>query len=185
MNRIVGRRPAPSETPSEYQQALIAKLDGDCVLQLLESQLFTLCELASNVCPEQVDKIHAPYGWTIRQVVEHCADAERVFGYRILRFAAGDTTPLAGWDENTYADRRFGLGNFGHLVSEMGSLRQANLLLLRRITPKAWNSSGTADNQTVSVRGLAWLAAAHLDHHMRIVAKRCEVELPTRPIDAH
>jgi hypothetical protein len=94
----------------------------------------------------------------------------------MLRFAAGDSTPLPGWDENAFADSRFGLGIFGNLVGELGLLRQANLALLRRIIPPAWDRLGQADGQTVTVRSLAWIAAGHLAHHLKIVENRCGIE---------
>ncbi|TWU45350.1 DinB superfamily protein [Novipirellula aureliae] len=178
MDRIASRRPLPSEIASPYQQGLIDRVRGDCVIEQMEAQLFTICELASSVCVEQVDKLHSPYTWTIRQVFEHCADAERVFGYRIMRFAAGDSTELVGWDENVYADSRFGLGPFGQLVNELGVLRQANVHLLRRLVPQAWDRLGVADGKRTSVRAIAWLATGHLDHHLSIVAKRCGLALP-------
>ena len=112
MNRTASRRPEANEYTSEYHKKLIDQVAGDCVLSVLESQLLWLSELASHLGTEQVDKIHAPYGWTLRQVLEHCADAERVFGYRMLRLAAGDETSLPAWNENDYADSRFGLGTF-------------------------------------------------------------------------
>jgi len=180
MNRNVSRRPMPSEISSAYQQELIDRVLGECVIEQMESQLFTICEMASSICAEQVDKIHSPYTWTIRQVFEHCANAERVFGYRIMRFAAGDATELVGWDENAYAESRFGLGPFGHLVGELGALRQANVYLLRRLVPRAWDRLGVADGKRLSVRAIAWLATGHLDHHLSIVAKRCGLELAVR-----
>jgi hypothetical protein len=144
------------------------------VLEVLQDQRAWLQQVASAVKPEQIDQIHAPYGWTIRQVFAHCADAERVFGYRMLRFAAGDATELPGWDENLYADSRFGLGEFPHLVSELELLRQTNLLLLRRLEPACWDRSGVAEGKRLSVRALAWLTAGHLRHHLLIVQKRLQ-----------
>lgn len=181
MNRIASRRPNTAEFTSEYHQQLIDQVQGDCVLTVMDQQLFWLCELASSLSTEQVDKIHPPYGWTVRQVFEHCADAERVFGYRMLRLAAGDETPLPGWDENAYAASRFGLGIFGQLVSEIGSLRKANLLLLRRIVPQAWERSAQIDGGRISVRAIAWVAAGHLQHHLQIVEQRCGVQVPRTP----
>lgn len=154
---------------------LIRQVDGDCVLSILDSQMVWLCELASHLSTEQIDKIHPPYGWTIRQVVEHCADAERVLGYRMLRIAAGDTTSLPGWNENQYAESRFGLGPFAALVTELGQLRQANLCLLRRIVPLAWNRAAEVDGSRINVRSLAWVAAGHLQHHLRIIENRCGI----------
>lgn len=180
MKRIASRRPSNQESCSEYQQQLIDLVQEDCVLQALDGDLFWLCELSSHISTEQVDKIHAPYQWTIRQVFEHCADAERVFGYRMLRLAAADNTALPGWDENTYADRRFGLGNFGSLVTELGMLRQVNLLLLRRIQPQCWDHTAEVDGSSLSLRSIAWITAGHLKHHLAIVESRCGIQVSRR-----
>ena len=166
---------------AEYHAALIDKPEGDCAIEALHDQSYWICELASSISVEQIDRIHQPYGWTIRQVFEHCANAERVFGYRMMRFAAGDATDLPGWDENAYADSRFGLGNFVHLVTELGALRQANVMMLRRLTPSAWDRGGIADGQRVTVRALAWIAAGHIHHHFEIVESRCGISVDRAP----
>lgn len=173
MNRNASRRPDPAEFKSEYHGQMIRQVEGDCILKIMDRQMFWLCELASHLSTEQIDKLHPPYGWTIRQVIEHCADAERVFGYRMLRIAAGDTTSLPGWNENDYANSRFGLGTFAGLVGELGYLRQANLSLLRRIVPRAWDRAAEVDGGRITVRSIAWVAAGHLQHHLRIVEQRC------------
>ena len=178
MTRIVSRRPANEEVSADYHQKLIDLVDGECVMKVLNDQLYWLCELASSISIEQLEKIHSPYQWTIRQVFDHCACAERVFGYRMMRFAAGDSTELPGWDENAYADARFGLGNFTHLVTELGDLRKSNLMLLRRINPATWDHCGVADDATLSTRAVAWVAAGHLQHHFDIVEQRCQVSVP-------
>lgn len=97
MSTFASRRPERDELSSDYHRGLIAKVQDDCVITAMEKQQYWLCELASSLSTAQVDMIHKPYGWTIRQVMEHCANAERVFGYRMLRFAAGDATELPGW----------------------------------------------------------------------------------------
>jgi hypothetical protein len=168
----ISRRCDSSEITADYHRTLIDATPGDCVLVVLSEQMNWLTDLASSVSADQVDQVHSPSRWTIRQVIEHCADAERIFGYRMLRFAAGDPTELPGWDENFYADRRFGLGNFDKLVVEIGQLRQSNLLLLRRISPRCWDQSGIAEGNRLSVRALAWLTAGHLRHHLEIVEQR-------------
>ncbi|TWU50994.1 DinB superfamily protein [Rubripirellula tenax] len=186
MNRIASRRPetlefSESAESSVYQRGLADRVEGACALEALEKQLFWLCELASHLSTEQVDKIHLPYHWTIRQVFEHCADAERVFGYRMLRIAAGDPTPLPSWDENAYADSRFGLGTFTNLVNEVAMLRQSNLLLLRRIEPKAWDRSVKVNGNRMTVRAIAWVTAGHLHHHFEIVEARCGMTVQRAP----
>lgn len=177
--RSVGRRPTASELRddpawgSAYHRELIRRVPGDCVLEVLQGQLFWLCELSGHLSTEQVDRVHPPYGWTIRQVFEHVADAERVFGERMMRIASGDPLDLPNWDENACAASRFGLGGFGHLVSEIAVLRQANLLLLRRVVPKAWDRVGKVNGQPLSLRAAAWFTAGHLLHHFEIVEGRC------------
>ncbi|MGI9470008.1 MAG: DinB family protein [Rubripirellula sp.] len=173
MTRIASRRPGSGEFSAEYHKKLIDLVPGECLMEVFEDQLYWTCELASHLSTEQIDKIHPPYEWTIRQVVEHCVDAERVFGYRMLRISAGDETSLPGWDENAYADSRFGLGNFSGLVAELGFLRQANLQLLRRIVPRAWDRAAEVDGGRMTVRGIGWIAAGHLHHHFSIIEKRC------------
>ena len=169
------RRPSDQDLSIDYHRGLADRVTGDCVLEALRGQLWWMCELGGCLSSELVDKVHSPYTWTIRQVIEHCADAERVFGDRMMRISAGDVTDLQPWDENAYADARFGLGNIGHLISELGALRQANLLLLQRIKPVAWNRVGCVDGNLITPRGIAWIAAGHLHHHFEIIEKRCGV----------
>jgi hypothetical protein len=176
------RRPASEELPLDYHRELVARVEGDCVLEVLRGQLWWMCELGGCLSSELVDKIHSPYGWTVRQVVEHCVDAERIFGDRMLRIAAGDDTDLPNWDENAYAALRFGLGNLGHLISELGYLRQANLMLLQRIKPTAWNRVGRVNGQSITPRGIAWIAAGHLHHHFEIIEERCGISPARKPV---
>ena len=181
MTKKASRRPSPREYPSDRHGEWIAAVPGDCAIAALDSQKPWIQELSSHLSTEQIDKLHPPYGWTVRQVFEHCADAERVFGYRMMWFAAGEPGDLHDWDENISADSRFGLGNFGHLVDELAALREANLLLLRRLVPAAWDRTGTIGGASITVRALAWLTAGHLQHHFAIVEKRCGLE-PSPPL---
>ncbi len=172
MQSLPSRRCAPEETTSDYHRELIDATPGDDVLMVLCEQISRLVDLAGSVSTDQVDTVHPPYGWTIRQVLAHCAEAERVFGYRMLRIAAGDPSELADWDENAYADARYGLGNFDQMVMEISHLREANLILLKRLNPPCWDRVGTVGGHRMSVRAIAWLTAGHLRHHLQIVAQR-------------
>lgn len=177
MSRIASRRPTDAELSSEAHRMLVERLEGDCVLRLLTEQMHWLCELASHLSTEQIDKVHRPYSWTVRQVFEHCVDVERFYGTALLQLAAGDTSPLRAFDHEAYADSRFGLGNFSGLVTEWGQVRQSNLSLLRRIVPLAWDRQGTIDEQMVTTRSVAWIIAGHLDHHLSIVEERCKLKI--------
>jgi len=177
MTRIASRRPNDTELSFEGHQLLVQRLHGECVLRLLTEQMYWLCELASHLSTEQIDKIHRPYSWTVRQVFEHCVNVERFYGACLLHLAAGDMSPMKGFDHNAYADSRFGLGNFSGLVTEWGYLRQSNVALLRRIVPLAWDHQGTIDEHMVTTRSVAWLIAGHLDHHLAIVEERCKLSI--------
>lgn len=186
-SKLASRRPTAEELAGDQHwgnadhREWIGRVPGRCAIETLESQLHWLGELAGSLCAELVDRVHPPYRWTVRQVFEHCADAERVFGERMLRVAAGDATDLPSWDENAYAASRFGLGNFGHLVDEIAALRQANVLLLRRVVPRAWDRVGRVSGQPLSLRALAWITAGHLHHHFEIVEQRCDVSVQRVP----
>lgn len=173
MSRLASRRPDSSEYDFDYYGELIGRVEGDCIVEILNGQLYWLCELAGSISTEQVDRVHAPYRWTIRQVFEHCANAERMYGYRMMCLADGSQPNLPAWDENVSAESRFGLGNFSRLISEWADLRKANLAMLQRLTPRAWDGVGIVSGNRASVRTIAWLAAGHMLHHLEIVEKRC------------
>ncbi|ELP30946.1 DinB family protein [Rhodopirellula baltica] len=180
-SRSKSRRPGDDELSLAYHRELVSRVPGQCVLQAMDDQLHWVCELAGSLSAEQIDKVHKPYTWTIRQVVEHCVDAERIGGDRMLRIAAGDQGNQPAWDENAYAAARFGLGNMRELISELGFCRQANTTLLRRINPRAWDNVGTVDGNRISVRGMAWVTAGHLLHHLEIIEQRCDVHVSRGP----
>ncbi len=175
MNRTANRRPESNEHSSPYHAELIGRVTGTCAIAVLNEQLTWIDDLARSISTEQVDRVHPPYAWTIRQVFEHCADAERMYGYRIMCLADGSQPTLPEWDENVSADSRFGLGNFSALAEEWRDLRKANLGILKRLIPIAWDAAGTVAGNHATVRSLAWLAAGHLVHHLEIVEKRCGV----------
>lgn len=181
MKRTASRRPDADEYTLDHDRDLVNACEGECAIQVASGQLYWVDQLGTNLCTEQVDKMHPQFGWTIRQVFEHCADAERVYGYRMLRIAAGDTTSLAGWDQNAYAEGRFGLGNFTGLIQEIVALRQANLLLLRRIVPAAWDRATVISGGRITLRAVAWLTSAHLHHHLQIVEQRCGLSVQRTP----
>lgn len=164
-------RPAAAEH-SEYHQTLISLVTGD-LLETLQQQIDSIPQFVKSIPAEASDVVHAPYGWTVRQVVEHCIDAERVFGYRVLRFSTGEIVELPGWDENFYATSNYGPNaDLAALADEYVAVRQANLLLIKRLNESAWDNSGVADGNPYSVRSIAWLMAGHWIHHETILRSR-------------
>ncbi len=178
--RRIDRRCTELELPRP-QADWVARLSGDFIRDELESQLYWVCELPGCLAASQLDCVHPPYRWTIRQVFEHCVDTERFLAAAITRTAAGEDVALPDWDHEAYAAARFGLGNMRDLVSELGYLRLAMVHQLRRMRPPAWDRTALFLGQPISVRGLAWTAAGHLHHHFEIVERRCGVRAARTP----
>ena len=181
MKPPASRRPDRGEYEHEYHHQLITKVSGECVIEVLQNQLYWICELASHLSTDQVDRVHPPYQWTVRQVVEHVANSERLFGCRVMLLADGSEPNLPGWDENVSADSRFGLGNFSRLVTELGELRKSSIGILTRLKPSVWDCPGIVEGNRVNVRTLAWIMAGHLQHHFEIVEKRCGITAIRQP----
>jgi hypothetical protein len=116
---------------------------------------------------------HAPYTWTIKQVVGHITDCERVFAHRALWIARNNTTPLSGFDETEFmAAANFDRQPIPELVEEFEHVRKSHLLLFKHLTPEAWLRRGTVCEHAATVRAFAWAIAGHAKHHLDILHKR-------------
>jgi hypothetical protein len=168
-------RPTPSEYApfyAGYIAAISALGDGD-ILETLERQIEEIRQLASATPAERETFRYGEGKWSVREVVGHMIDGERVFSYRALRFSRGDQTPLPGFEENQYvAASTFDRRPISSLVDELVLLRQANLALLRGFAPEDWTRTGIASGKPVSVRALAFIMAGHVRHHMNILRDR-------------
>jgi hypothetical protein len=166
------QRPSSTEF-APYYSKYVALVPEDNVLPVLEKQLEEMLAFLRPVPEEQGNVRHPPYTWSIKQVVGHLTDSERVFGYRALRFSRGDATPLPGFDENEYArgaeSDRCPLRD---LVSEFEFVRRSHLWLFRNLPDAAWTRSGEANGNPISVRALAYVLAGHVRHHLAILRQR-------------
>lgn len=171
------QRPGENECFDFHRDYVALVPDGD-IRATLQTQLESIPAFIRSLPTSELETVHAPYGWKLRTVVEHCCDAERVFGYRILRFATGDKTDLPGWDENHYAACGYGdAQGTEELAVEFEALRRSNLQLLSRLRDSAYDEIGLADGRGVSVRTLTWLMAGHWIHHEAIMRKRLGMAL--------
>jgi hypothetical protein len=117
--------------------------------------------------------------WSVKEVVGHIGDAERVFSYRALRIARGDVTPLAAFDENAYvAAAAFDRRPLGDLVDDFETVRRQTLSLLAGLDAEAWERTGTASGHTISVRALFHICAGHARHHLRLLGSRYDLPVP-------
>jgi uncharacterized damage-inducible protein DinB len=165
-------RPGGDEYAPFYAGYIAGVPEGG-LLEFLDHQLNTLMTLFTELSEAQGDHAYAPGKWTIKDVIQHVTDAERVFAYRLLRIARGDTTPLPGFDENAYAaESGASRRTVADLAAEFATVRRATQSLLRSLTPDTAARRGTASGATVSVRALAWMIAGHANHHLEILRER-------------
>ena len=165
-------RPDPGEH-DEYYTRYIAKVpDGD-LLSMLEAQGRETAGVLRGVPEARGDFAYAPGKWTLKEVVGHVSDAERVFSYRALRIARGDQTPLASFDQETWTPQSGATARtLADLVDELEAVRRATLALLAHLPAEAPLRRGTASGKGVSVRALAWIIAGHERHHLGIIRER-------------
>ena len=122
------------------------------------------------------EKLHYRYQegkWTIKELVQHIIDAERVLSYRALRFSRNDTTDLPGFDEDWYVDSSYGNErNFDTLLNEFFHLRASNIAMFESFTPKTLQLKGTINGSDMSVRALGFIIAGHQMHHLKIIKEK-------------
>jgi hypothetical protein len=116
---------------------------------------------------------YAPGKWSVREVVGHLCDAERIFAYRLLRIARGDETPLAGFDENTYVPAgSFDTRELNALIKEWMATRDSTIALVRGLPADGWTRRGVANGKTATAASLAYIILGHVEHHLRILRDR-------------
>jgi hypothetical protein len=168
-------RPGPTDFAPYYGKYLDLVPEDD-VLPALAGQLDEVLPVLRAI-PEAAGNVrHPPYTWSIKQVVGHLSDCERVFGYRALRFARGDATPLPGFEENDYArEGDFDRVPLADLVREFEVVRQSHVWLFQNLPAAAWDRAGEANGSRVTVRAAAYILVGHVRHHLAIVRKRLGV----------
>lgn len=168
---MIGR---PERTEAEpYYFRYIDQVPGDDVLAVLASQLEEMPEYLSGVSEERSLHRYGPDKWTMRQVLNHVNDCERLFGARAFWFARGFDSPLPSFDQNTAistagADDR----PWGSHVDEFRAVRAATVPFFQNLPTDAWARRGIASGNPFTVRALAFLTAGHVVHHSRILRER-------------
>jgi len=165
-------RPSASEHNVYYQPYVAEVPEGD-LLDILAAQRDSTAVVLAAIPEAKAGYRYAPEKWSIKEVIGHISDAERVFAYRALRIARADVTPLPGFDENAWVpaagfDRR----TLADLAAELRAVRESTLALFRGFDPGAWSRLGTASGHPVSVRALAWILTGHERHHLRVLHER-------------
>ena len=165
-------RPAPDES-AQWYAGYIAQVPGDDALAVLVASRATTTALLAGIPAGKEGFRYAAGKWSVREVVGHVSDAERIFCYRLLRISRGDATPLASFDENLYVpEGRFEERSLADVAAELVTVRDATLSLLRSLDPARLERRGIASDKPVSARAIAWIIAGHELHHMRVLREK-------------
>ena len=171
-------RPAPGDY-APYAEQYVVLVSGDDIVGALSAQLKQTVALFSGRSERDGNFRYAPGKWTVKEVLGHVADTERIFAYRALRIARGDQTPLADFEQDDYVrGARFSERKLADVVEEYSDVRRANLDLFRSLDEEAWRRRGAANNSPVTVLALAYLIAGHELHHRKILGERYFPDIP-------
>ncbi len=164
-------RPESSEFASFYA-GYIGKVPDSGPTSQMQSQIGELEKLRS-VPEDKANHAYADGKWTVKELIGHVADAERVFSYRLTRIARGDQTPLSGFDENAWAKTApHGKRPIAAVVDEMIAIRRSTLALIDSLDETTIANSGVANNNPVSARAICWIMAGHTRHHLDILREK-------------
>ena len=145
------------------------------------AQRARLLEFLSSLSEQQAAFRYAPGKWSVKEMVGHLADAERIMSYRLLRIGRGDDTPLPGFEEDDYV-RNAGSDSrsLADLRHEWSAVRDATIALVNGMPADAWERRGTANGAPVSARAIAYLILGHLEHHRSVLHERYALAPPSR-----
>lgn len=156
-----------------YANYIQAALSEYTLVEELEISVHRLIKFVQNIPMDKFDYRYAEGKWTIKDILQHLIDAERIFAYRALRFARKDATPLPGFDENTYVEAAHASSrSIQDLLTELAVVRQATLSLFKTFSEEDLQQIGTASNHPMSVRALGFVIIGHQNHHQRIFQER-------------
>ena len=168
-------RPAATEYPA-YVQRYIDLVPEEDIIAGLEKQGRETSALLRSISEERGAWRYAPEKWSVKTVVRHFTDAERIFGYRALAIARGEKKPLPGFEETEYAAASDAdLQRMRDLADEYESVRRSTVAFYRGLSPEAWKRSGSANNNPATVRGLAYTTLGHERHHLKVLREKYDV----------
>jgi uncharacterized damage-inducible protein DinB len=158
---------------AEYYFTYIDKAQTSDILGHLDAQTDQLLALFATVSEEQSLHRYQPVKWSLRELLNHINDTERVFAFRAFWIGRGGEAPLPGFDQdhfaaNADADEK----TWAHHIEEFRAVRAATMILLRSLPAAAWNRFGTASGNPVTTRAMAYMIAGHAEHHRRILVER-------------
>lgn len=172
MNNPTITKPEASEY-APYYGAYISLVEGNDLISALEKQIDQTQSLLLNIPEEKGIYRYAEGKWSIREVIGHLIDTERIMAYRALRFARNDATPINGFEQDPYIENAdFNSCQISDLAKEFRLVRESNIRMLKHLPEEAWKRGGIASGNPVSVRALAYIIAGHEVHHLKILKER-------------
>ncbi|WP_205504443.1 DinB family protein [Rufibacter psychrotolerans] len=171
-------KPQPGEYHEYYQKYIQSISDQADILELLQTQRQEVVQLFGRVSESEADFAYAPGKWSVKQLLGHMNDTERIMAYRALCISRGEQNPLPGFDENQYvANAFFEERTLSGLLEEHQTVRQATLALFSSFHPQAIARLGNANGSPVTVAALAFIIAGHERHHLNLLKERYLVKL--------
>ncbi|TXK50735.1 DinB family protein [Pontibacter qinzhouensis] len=164
--------PAPAEYPDAVKAYVEAAKAEDILAGLAASQQFIINSML-ELKEAQLNLRYQPGKWSIKEVLVHVADTERIFAYRALRFARHDKTPLPGFDQDIYVEpSKAAARTITSILNEYAAVRQSTIELFKSFDEEALNQTGLASNNEISVRAIGYAILGHEIHHLRIIREK-------------
>jgi len=171
-------RPSPDEYAPFYE-TYVSLVKSEDILGTLESQGLQTARFLAARSEREGNFRYAPDKWSVKEVIGHLSDSERIFAYRALRIARGDKTPLSGFEQDDYVrGGNFGERTLANLAEEFSLVRGATVALFKSVHTDAWPLRGAANKNEVTVRALAYIIAGHELHHRSILDERYFPAIP-------
>jgi len=163
----------PINEYADFYKSYIEALDNVELIEELEICLHEFIKFVRNIPMDKFDYKYQDGKWTIKEIIQHLIDSERVFGYRALRISRNDKTPLPGFDENSFVDNSNGKDrSLQSLLTEMAVVRQSTVSLFNSFSQEQLLNIGIASNKEVSVRAIGFIIIGHQKHHQKIFSER-------------
>jgi uncharacterized damage-inducible protein DinB len=166
------QRPTENEYPNYYQPYIKLVPNGE-IVQILQENLLAVSKLFKELSEEETNLRYAPGKWSVKEVLGHIIDTERIMTYRLLRVSRGDQTPLAGFNETDYVEA----AQTHHLsmeaiLEDFQATRNAAITLIKNTPREAWTNIGNANGMEITTRAIAYIITGHEMHHRKIVEER-------------
>jgi hypothetical protein len=160
-----------------YYESYIGHVKGD-VIRMLGDQILIMQNILSDIPEEKEDFTYAEGKWTLKEVIGHIIDTERIMACRALRIARNDSTPLPGFDQDTYVSNGdFNKRTLYDLAHEFGVVRESNIILFKSFDEAALKRKGIANEKEISVRALISIIAGHTIHHLNVIKSKYLIEM--------